>query len=258
MRVYVDGVMGINFLVDLLLLLAANRLTGYPDRKIRLLAAAALGGVYSGVCLIPTFRFLGNLLWRTVCLVFMGGIAFGWDRSSLRRCGVFLLLSLALGGLAVCFDRVDAWMLLLACGVLWALCHCTWNNLSWLQEYVTLQIRNGDRQVRLLALRDTGNTLRDPVTGQQALVIALPAAVRLTGLTEEQIRDPMSSVASRCIPGLRLIPFRTVGQGNGMMLAMRFSDVTINGRKGSALVAFAPESFGREKPYQALTGGIAW
>ncbi len=41
---------------------------------------------------------------------------------------------------------------------------------------------------------------------------------------------------------------------NGLLLAMRFPNVRIGGRSRTALVAFAPQSFGSE--YQALAGGI--
>lgn len=257
MRIYVDGVMAVNFLVDFLLLLGTNRLAGFPDQKKRLTAAAALGGLYGGVCLLPGFRFLGNLLWRIVCLLLMGVIAFGWSKSALRRCGIFLLLSLALGGLAVSLGRADAWALALAALGLWCLSRLSFGEPVGSRKYIPLEITYGDRSVKLLALRDTGNTLRDPVTGEQALVISQSVASRLTGLTRQQMQNPLETMTAGVLPGLRLLPFRTVGQGSGMMLAMAFENVTMDGKRGKALVAFAPENFENGGAYQALTGGIA-
>ena len=256
MKVYVDGVMVINFLVDLLLLLGTNRLCGYPSDKKRLVAAAALGALYSGVCLLGAFRFLGNTLWRLVVLALMGSIAFGWGRDTLHRCGVLVILSLALGGLALCIGRSDLGTLALAGAGLWCLCRAAFDHPPGSREYVSLQITHGEKQIKLLALRDTGNTLRDPITGQPALVLSAGAACRLTGLTAEQLRHPLETIASAQMPGLRLLPYHTVGQGSGMMLAMAFEDVMVDGRRGRSLVAFAPENFGREGQYQALTGGI--
>ena len=255
MRVYVDGVMLINFLVDFLLFLGTNRLFGCPSEKKRLFAAAFLGAVYSGVCLLPDFRFLGNLIWRIVCLMLMGGIAFGWNGSALRRCGIFLLLSLALGGLAVALGRADPGTLLLAGGGLYLLGKMSLGSVSGNQKYIPLEIRNGDRRVKLLALHDTGNTLHDPVTGQQAMVISASAATQLTGLTVQELKDPMRTLAEHRLPGMRLIPFRTVGQSGGMMLAMVFETV-MDGKKRKSLVAFAPENFQGGAVYQALTGGV--
>lgn len=256
MKVYVDGVMGINFLVDLLLLLGTNRLAGFPSDKKRVLFAALLGALYSGICLQPDFRFLGNILWRMVFLGLMGSIAFGLNRSALQRCGLFLVLSLALGGFVVSLGRSDFRVLALAALGLWCLCRLSVGSATDSRDYVPLEITHGDRTVRLLALRDTGNTLRDPITGQQALVIAPSAACRLTGLTLQQLSHPLETIAQHPIPGLRLIPFRTVGQGSGMMLAMTFENVILGKRKQKTLVAFSAENFDRGESFQALTGGV--
>lgn len=257
MRVYVDGIMAINFLVDFLLLLGANQLAGFPSDKKRLAAAALLGALYSGVCLLPDFRFLGNILWRVICLGFMGTIAFGWNRSTWHRCGVFILLSLALGGFALCIGRADELGLGLACLGLWCLSRLSFQSPMGSREYVPLEITHGGQTVKLLALRDTGNTLRDPISGEQALVIAPWAACRLTGLTEAQLRTPLETVTCRPFSGLRLLPFRTVGNSSGMMLGMVFEQVTVGNHRRRALVAFAPEGFGEGSIYQALTGGVA-
>lgn len=255
MEVYLDLLMVFNFLTDHLLLMGSNRLAGFPPDGKRAAAAAALGAVYSGGCLLPGFRFLGSILWRMVCLGLMSGIAFGWNRRALRRGGTFVLLSLAMGGLALSGDRRDLPGLLFCGGLIWGSCVLAFGGQRGQQEYVPLQIRYGDKKIRLLALRDTGNTLRDPVTGDPVLVISLEAACCLTGLTEEQIKDPMQTILQHPVAGLRLIPFRTVGQPGGMLLAMGFDDVTIGARRQRATVAFDTGGLGSGEIYQALTGG---
>lgn len=62
MVVYLDGVMGLNFLVDWLLLLGVNRMSGFPPGVGRTAAAAAMGGGYAGMCMVPGFAFLGSAL----------------------------------------------------------------------------------------------------------------------------------------------------------------------------------------------------
>jgi len=188
----------------------------------------------------------------------VGTIAFGCSRGTFQRCGVFVLLSMALGGLVLSLGGADFFALLLSGCCLWGLCCRSLCGIAAGQEYLPLEIQNGEKILQLIALRDTGNTLCDPVTGRQALVISSRAASRLTGLTTEQLRNPLETMASAPVPGLRLLPFRTVGQGTGMMLAMWMERVTIRGKSAGALVAFAPEDFGSQKPYQALTGGAAW
>lgn len=253
--VYIDLVMILNFLVDLLLILGTNRLSGFPPGIKRGALAAALGAAYSGACMLPGFHFLMNTIWRLVSLMLMGIIAFGWNKSALKRCGLFVLLSMALGGVALGFGSGSFWMLILAAGAVWLLCRIGFGGSVGQREYVTVRISHQGETVSVVALRDTGNTLRDPVTGEQVLVIGAEIARRLTGLQEEQLRVPLETLAAKPVRGLRLIPYRAVGQSGGMLLAMRFSDVKIGSRSGSAIVAFAPEAVGKGECYQALTGG---
>lgn len=255
MRVYLDLVMILNFLVDLLLLLGTNCLSGFPPGWKRTLPAAALGAVYSGACCLKGFYFLGNTMWRLVFLGLMGVLAFGWNVSAWKRCGVFVLLSMALGGIALGFGGGGFGMLVLSAGGVWMLCRIGFGGSIGAKEYVSLEISYRDKVVHLTALRDSGNTLKDPITGQQVLVIGGDAAEKLTGLTQIQLRSPLETLAQRCVPGLRLVPYRAVGQPGGMLLAMRFRDVKVGRQKTSALVAFAPERIGVGEGYQALTGG---
>jgi len=253
-EVYLDLVMLLNFSVDFLLLLGTNRLSGFPAEPGRCALGALLGAVYSGACLLPGFSFLGNLLWRMVSLALISAAAFGLGISALRRGAVFLLLSMALGGVAVSVGRGELIPLCLCAVVVWCLCRLSFGDSVGGREYVPLTITYGSSSASILALRDSGNSLRDPVTGEQILVIAPSVASRLTGLTEQQLLHPLETLAQRPIPGLRLVPFRTVG-GTGMLLALRFDQVKIGSRQGSAIVAFAAEELGKGEMYQALTGG---
>lgn len=248
LTVYLDLVMGLNFLVDFLILLGTNRLSGHPAQPGRCALAAALGAVYGGVCLLPGFHFLGGWLWRLVFLALMGAAAFGL---SLARCAMFVLLSMALGGISLSLGRSDWVMPLLCVSCLYLLCVLCFPNGAGGREYVRVTAARGDRQVTALALRDTGNTLRDPVTGGQVLVLSADAARTLTGLTMEQLRHPVETMVSPPVPGLRLIPYRSVG-GAGLLLGLGLEDVVIDGRKRPAVVAFAPEGLGKG---EALAGG---
>lgn len=254
-RIYGDLVVILNFLVDFLLLLGTNRLAGFPVGVGRSAAAAGLGGLYAGGCLLPGFQFLGGGLWRLVSLAGMGAVAFGWNRSALRRCGVFALLSMALGGMALWVGRGDFLRLVVSAGLTWLLCRAAFGGRVGGRSYVPIQIGAGAKAIRLTALVDSGNTLRDPITGESVIIVGPEIARKLTGLTREQLERPLETAGARPLPGLRLIPYRTVGRGEGMLLALRLPDVVVAGRRSSRLVAFAPGALGEGTVYQALTGG---
>lgn len=240
--------MGLNFLVDFLLLLASDRMAGHPAAPGRKALAAGLGAVYSGACLLPGFLFLAGWVWRGVFLGLMAGTAFGWSVSGLRRGLVFLVLSMSLGGAALGAGLIPA-----AAG-LWLACRFGLRGLGQ-QRFVPVTLRYRGRELKQLALQDTGNSLWDPLTGEQVLVAGAGAARTLLDLTPEQLTDPVQTLADAGVPGLRLVPYRAVGQPGGMLLALRLPGSMIGKRRTDPLVAFAPQELGGGEGYQMLTGG---
>ena len=252
MRAYMNGVFLLNFLVDIFLLLAATRLCGYPVNLYRIMLAGLLGGVYGSSCLLPGFRFLGNLLWRVVSLGLIASTAYGISMSGARRGVIFALLSLALGGAVMGLDKGGIIEILSAAGVISLLCFFGFHGRVGGTHYLPVELSYGEKHIRITALQDTGNTLRDPITGRQVLVVGADVAEALTGLTRQQLRAPVESVGA--LPGLRLIPYRSVGS-NSFLLAIRLPKVKIGTQQGSTLVVFAPDFLSPEGTYQALTGG---
>ncbi len=246
-------VMLLNFLVDFLLILAASRLAGHPPGYGRAGVAAWLGGIYGGVCLLPRCAFLAGHVGRLASLCVMSWVAFGWNAGTLRRGLLFCLLSVAINGTALGIGSGKLWAAPVAAVGIWLLCFLGFPN-SGGTTYVPVTIRHSGRTVRFTALRDTGNTLRDPVTGQGVIIAGAQVAQSLTGLNREELTHPVETVSAGKHPGLRLIPYRTVGN-SGMLLAMRFEHVQAGKRCGSCLVAFAPQRIGVGSEYQALTGG---
>lgn len=252
MTVYADGVFLLNFLVDFLLLMGAGRLCGGTANWKRALLGAAFGGVYAAACLFPGFFFLGNILWRIVSLATISLITFGLTRSALRKGLVFAFLSFALGGVVLGMGKGGVLGIVSAAGVMFLICLLGFRGQRVRTAYIPVELSHGGKSYHLTALQDTGNTLRDPVTGQQVLVVAADIASQLTGLTRQQLQKPIESLSA--LPGLRLIPYRCLN-GSSFLLAMRFHNVRIGSWKGSTLVAFAPDGLSPDENYQALTGG---
>ena len=254
MIVYLDLVVILNFLVDGLLLLGTNRLSGHPPEWKKVLPAAALGGVYAGICMVPGFTFFGNVLWRLVCLITMAGIAFGWNFGALKRGAVFLLLTMALGGLAVGIGSGNFGSLLLSTAALAALCMVGIPYPVGSRSYLPVHLRWNGKKLDFTALVDTGNTLRDPITGNSVLVAGGDIGEKL-GFSREILCDPVKALINGRVTGVRLIPYRTVGRPSGMLMLIRAEEVKMAGKVVSPLVALAPEKIGGSGNYQALAGG---
>lgn len=254
MRIYLDLLMGLNFTVDYLLLLGARGLAGLHGGKWRCAGAAALGAMYAGVCLLPGLRFLAGWCWRLGVLLVMGAWAFGPERKGWKAVALFALLTLALGGLCAQTALGDGWQALLCAGAVWALSVLGSGNETGGREYVPVEVTYGSRSVSVVALKDTGNGLKDPITGESVLVLGPEAAKVLLGLNMSDLTDPPGALLRHPGMGLRLVPYHSVGS-RGMLLAGKFEKVTIGGKRRCALVAFAPERIGAGDKFQALAGG---
>ena len=224
-------------------------MAGQWIRFSRLLAASLLGAIYAVGCLVPGFSFLGALHWRLVSLALMGITAFGFQG---KLCCMFAVLTMALGGAALAAGRGGQWQLPLYGLVVYLLGKYAFGAPG--RKLLPVRIQSGGKQVELTALLDTGNQLRDPISGESVLVIGCQAAKELTGLSPEQLKQPLKTMTASPLPGLRLIPYRAVGAENGLLLAMRFPTVQVGGRSRPGIVAFAPQSFGED--FQAIAGGM--
>jgi len=251
-----DLVMLLNFGVDMFLLIAADRLSGYCSRLPRILAASAVGAVYAGICLLPGFQFLQNIFWRIISLCCLSTIAFGCQRSTIRRGILFAFLSMALGGAVMCMESKTIVSISLCAGIVLILCIFGFGGKRSGREYVSVELYYKGKRKVITALVDTGNTLTDPVTSQSVTVLGSSVAGELLGLTDKQLCDPISTMANVAVPGLRLIPYNAVGVSRGLLLAIAVDAVKINGREVGNIVAFAPSAFQNKEGYQGLVGGM--
>ena len=130
-------------------------------------------------------------------------------------------------------------------------------------ELMDIDVVVGGRRCRLRALRDNGNTLRDPIRGQPVLVAEAAALRRLWPAETAEILGravpPEEKMALLHRAGVDipfvLLPFRAVGTEGGLLLACR-SDYVQIGRRSvmHTLVALTDTQVGAGG-YQALWGG---
>ena len=128
------------------------------------------------------------------------------------------------------------------------------------RELVRLGLTLGERTLTCAALRDTGNTLFDPATGEPVLAARWQVAARLLpdlSLTKAQFEDPAALLvrisSARPELRLRLIPFRAVGVDGGLLLALTLDRITEDGKPvPTRLIAFSPNELSDGGSYEAL------
>ncbi len=252
MAVYSILVGIVAFAVNFMLLLGTNRLVGAASDLPRLGLGAAAGALHSLVCTATGFRFFDGFLWNVCFLFFTGMIGFGPSFGAIGKCFLFILLSMALSWL-IAGTGGGLWMGLCGAVAIFFLCIRLVKQKREEHSLTPVELQYRDEKVSIWALRDTGNELKDPISGNPVLIVGPKVAEKLIGLTQTQLENPVEAVGD--LPGLRLVPYRTVGRNDGLLLGMRLTNIKIGKWQGSSIVAFAPCGLGEGQAYQALTGG---
>ena len=279
MVIYLDQAFLLNSLLDYLLLSACSTVTATPRNRPRLVLAAILGGLYAVGSLLPELRFLGKLGYQMLFAGALCLVAFGPERGLLRRIIVLLLLAAAFSGIVLVLTEVfsapaalvgrrvyypvSLGVLVLTAGGAFSLMRWALSRLGHQGgDIAEVTVFLAGREAALTALRDTGNTLRDPISGCPVLVAdgdLLEWLLPGLRLPPGALEDPAALLEElgRERPDLRfrLIPYRTVGVSRGMLLALRPEDVYVNGKPEAMLVAFSPVPVSDGGGYKALLGG---
>ncbi len=283
MVVYIDSVFALNLLANYLLLISTARLCGLPPSRGRLLAAAALGAAYAvAVFVLPIDGFFWKIFFACV-MIYTG---FGGRRTFLRCLFLFLGLSCAFAGCVLALGILSDNTQLLTRGVFFA-------DISWrilliasMAAYLVLNfvfrgaarhhargellsatITRGDKSVKLTVLRDTGNTLTDPLTGRAVLVVWQEALAPLwnvrtgeifkahRGETAPEMLEYLHAAGER---GFRLLPYRSVGVSSGLLLLVQSDSVKLAGQEYRAVpIALSPTPVSDGGGYDGLWGGGA-
>ena len=182
--VYVDSVFVLNALMDYLLVLCAARLAGIPLRRRRYLLAGLLGGAYAVAVFLPGLGFLSATPVKLAAGILLALAAYGGEAKLLRltlllfavscaMAGCVLALGLVAGGgvpmvNGVFYTDVDAKVLLTAAAAAYLVLTVVFRAAAGKGvrgELVRVQVCLAGRTTAFTAFCDTGNALRDPVSG---------------------------------------------------------------------------------------------
>lgn len=268
--IYADELAALNALIDYLLLLLAARAAALPLRRGRFAAAGLLGGLYA-LAAAAGPGWLRTAWAKLGVSALMCALAFGTGRRARRGWGAFLGLSALFAGAVYAAallsgQRADpgsvtaavSLRLLAVCfGACWAAVRLFPGRAPPAGCLAAVELTLGDRSVRLTALRDTGNRLRDPVSGAAVLVadgaamralvgdaLPLPVPEDAPALLRQLARDP------RLAPRLGLAPYAAVG-GSGLLVTVRPDRASVDGEDVRLLAAVSPTPLG-DGEYNAI------
>jgi len=248
--VYADVLFLVNLVANLGVLWVVRHYAGVPASAWRLLAAAAAGAVYAVGSLHPAGAFTRTWLGKVVFSLLMVAIAYSprsW-RQLFRLTGYVLCFSFLLAGAAACYWWLGGtsaaapwWSLPLGAVGAVAVWHLSWTRQMRRDLAVHRCLRAeadiSGHHVEFPALVDTGNLLRDPLTNSPVVVVD-PSILKDLLPPDITPEDPLGSVR-RISSGelkrrVRLIPYCSLGRGEGMLLGLRADRLLVHAPEGSA------------------------
>lgn len=254
--VYVDTLFFLNLAVDYFLLVLTAKVAGVYIKRSRLLASALVGALLAVLLYFPPLPKALALLSRlAVCCVtalaaFIGEPGKSWP----RLLGIFVMVTLLLAGIVLGLSELGGGARMQN-GVLYFEISGTVMALSFMAVYVLsglvlgkgraspgrsyqeVTAEMGERTVRFRALTDSGNLLRDPMSGRKVIVVESRAIAPLFGgMTGELLQSLDALAPETALEQLRrcgntpfwLLPARTAAQ-NALMVVFRPEKLYIDG-----------------------------
>lgn len=288
MTVYLDVLFLLHWVIHFLILITTAKLSGRKMIIGRMLLGSAIGALYSVLFLFPQLDFLYSFVFKLIFSVVDVSISFTYRhiRQWVRTLFCFYLCSFMLGGCvyasiflpgigpalqAVSVNGVIylnlPWQILVS-----ALIVCS-SVISGLGEtiqksykrnslYCNLHIEFEGKAKSVIAFLDSGNLLKDPLTN--ATVILVDYCSIKTILSDDfnqQINrwnsqsGPMPELSHTW--RMRIIPFRSVGTENGMLLGFVPDKVIIQTGKvnkicKNCVIAFAKGALSTDGSFEAI------
>ena len=233
--VYVDVLVVVNMLIDLILLLCAGQLLHLRTKPVRLLISSGIGGFFGLAALLPEIPFPLNIALDVLTAALLVLAAFGKTdlKSFLTRTLVLFSVSFSFSGimLFVCtafrpkgvevyndvvYFNISPPLLI----ILTLLCYYTLRLLKKFtggavgKRVCTVTLRCAGKEVSFRALVDTGCQVREPFSGEFVII------------TEK------SCLSDFCFLNFskRIIPFSSLG-GTGILEGVRAEEVLIDGNE---------------------------
>lgn len=272
--IYADQVFLLNTVINYFILLATAKIRALPLRRVRFGAAAALGGLYSLLSLLPSWGYLTTMGMKLCLGMAMALIAFGRDKRLLSSFIAFLLVSAAFGGAVFAvsllagsqpeygyYIGVSMKVLVLSFALCYALLGLVFNRLSsrLARQIMEAKLSMDGNTACFRALRDTGNELYDPISGLPVMVISPSLSSKLLtpelfGAVQSGTWDYFSDTSAfGPKSGLRLIPYSTAGLSHGLMPVFRPDELILDGKpQNQVLVGLSPTEICPDGEFSAI------
>lgn len=238
--VYVDVLIVVNFMIDLMLILCVKRFLHIKARLWRIILSAVLGGLLSLTALLPPIPIVLNILLDITSAALLVFTAFGKTdfKSFIKRTAVLFSISFFFCGIMVfiytafkpkgmevyndvIYFNISPVLLIIFTLVCYyiMLIFQKFSKGSIGKQLCTVKISSHKTDSEFTAMIDTGCDVKEPFSGEYVIIAERSCLDRIAALPHQK----------------RVIPFDSLG-GTGILEGFRADSILIDGREISNAV----------------------
>ncbi len=282
MTVYIDVVFAVNTIINYIILLVTAKICDIPANRWKIAAGASIGGLYSVAAVLKGYGFWELPVIKLIAGAVMVLISYGQEKRLFKIMVVFFSAAAtfagAILGVSYMSGNGDAsWMyrpistkvLILSFAVSYAVISVIYRRSG---RDLTgggisqIDVEIGSCAASFKALRDTGNSLSEPLSGNRVIVTDI-ATVRglfpgemAKEMTSDMLKKPVQALQQLYFKDkrykFRLVPYRAVGINGGFLLAVKPDKIYVDKkRRRDILIALSPNKVSSGENYSALIGG---
>ena len=292
MIVYLDIIFIENILMNYIILYACGVILKIKLKKWKIFLSASFGATYTIIMYLNIVEIYSNTIMKFILSIVMVYVAFKPDKvkKMLKELTLFYLTSFVFGGCVfglmyflkpqmvqirngVFVGTYPMKIAIIGGSVAFIIMQISFklikNKVTKKDIIYTLKIRFYEKEKNINALLDTGNLLKEPITGFPVVITEKKA---LKGLIPEIILNNINKIVggdtdeinsnnelAKYISRFRMIPFSSVGKQNGLLLGIRCDSVSIEidgiaETKTNVIIGIYDKSFTKNDSYSAIFG----
>lgn len=258
MTIYLDVILLENILMNYIIVFATGLIVKVKIRQLNLILASLIGAVYAVLSYLTAMPIYSNFVLKLVLSICMVYVAFRSKnvKALLKHLLIFYLTSFAFGGCAFAllyYVRPQDILMkngvyigtyplkiallggLIGFGVVNIAFKIIKNRISKKDMFCEVEINFQNKVSRIKAMIDTGNLLKDPITGTNVIVVEseeleniIPKEVlkKINNLVTGEIQDNQEEM-QEYLARVRMIPFSSLGKQNGMLVGFKPDNIVV-------------------------------
>ena len=291
MTIYIDVVLIENLIMNYIILLATGIILKIKIKHLRLITASLIGAIYTILTYVITIQIYSNFFLKFILSMMIIYVAYNPPnvKKMWKYLLVFYLTSFVFGGAAFALIYIvkpqDILMKnglflgtyplknVVLAGIVGFISVTTTfkivkNKITKKDIYKEIKIEMNGKQIHLNAMLDTGNMLKDPITGNPVIVVEkiilyeiLPKELldNLEKILGGELENISENIKDKYIKKLKFIPFSSLGRQNGMLVGIKPDFVEIveeqkTQKRNDIIIGIYGKSLTKDGRYRALMG----